>query len=487
MWSHSVFRDTGVPLLILAPSGRISSANPAAQELVGRRSLTGTDLGDLIASPDRTLLDAFLSTVATIPAAGSQSFGPVRVLWRGLSRQVQLTGSRAQDPHGFDALVVALQVVPEPGVAAFGQVDPLTGAGTRTRGLQELAHEVAPEATGTVLVVDLDGFAEINTTFGLAEGDRILAEVAGRLMRTAPPGATVARIDGDMFLVVSPRTPEESAEELGRVVLAALAQPMQIAGTRVVTASVGVCGMAGTAPDEVLIRAQRALAVAKEQGGHQVVTHGAAMRTFGRRHADLAAEVRIKALESDIELARAEARTDALTQLPNRRSYDEEVLRLQARQRRTQGSIAALFIDLDEFGTINAALGQHRGDMALRAVSAVLADACRTEDKIFRHGGEEFVVLLPDTDEQGGTVVAERLRAAVQDEAIPHWGRPDLPILTVSIGVAAGLATERSIHQLVMQANEQMRLAKRLGRNRVSPPAPHSPQPGRGSSAGDVA
>ena len=494
MWSHSVFRDTGVPLLILAPSGRISSANPAAQELVGRRCLTGTDLGDLVAGPDRTILDPFVGALATLPAGQGQSFGPIRVQWRGQSQQVQLTGSRASDPHGFDALVVAVQVLPEPLAAPVGELDPLTGVGTRTRGLRTLEAEVSADAPGTILVLDLDGFEEVNTTFGFSEGDRILAEIAERLVRATPPGSSVARLDGDMFLVVSPRTPLAAAEDLAGVLLAALARPLHIAGTRVVTVSIGAAGLAGDRPDEVLIRAQSALAIAKEQGGHQVVIDGPAPRTYGRRHSDRETAVQIRALQSEVERAtaeaeraRAEARTDALTQLANRRAYDEEVGQLQARMRRTGASAAALFIDLDWFGEINRALGQHRGDMALLAVAAVLTDTSRSEDLLFRHGGEEFVVLLPDADLDAGLVVAERLRAAVQGAAIPHWGRPDLPIVTVSIGVSAGTAAQRTVIQLVNDANEQMRLAKARGRNQVSPQLPRQPQPSTGSPAGDDA
>lgn len=495
MWSHSVFRDTGVPLLILAPSGRISSANPAAQELVGRRCLTGTDLGDLINSPDRTQLDAFLVALTTLPAGQSQSFGPARVRWRGRCHQVQLTGSRVRDPHGSDALLVAAQDVPEPAASPLGELDPLTGVGTRNRGLRTLDAEVSPEATGTILVVDLDGFEEINRAFGNAEGDRMLVEVAQRLARSTPPGASVARLDGDSFLIISPRTPQALAESLASVTLATLAHPMHIAGTRVVTASIGAGGLAGSSADEVLVRALEALAVAKAQGGQQVVIHGPALRTYGRRRSDLAAsDAQIHALETKLaevtaeaERAHAEARTDALTQVANRRSFDEEVPRLQARLRRTGASAAVLFIDLDEFGTINSSLGQHRGDMALLAVAAVLADTSRTEDLLFRHGGEEFVALLPDTDLAGGIVVAERLRAAIERAAIPHWGRADLPIVTVSIGVAAGTPEQWTVNQLVIAANDEMRLAKARGRNQVSPREPREPEPGLGTPAGDDA
>ena len=77
----------------------------------------------------------------------------------------------------------------------------------------------APGAPGCLLIVDLDGFGWINETLGTAEGDRILAEVAERLLHAVPPGATLARIDGDQFLVVSSSTPMAAAPELAGVAL----------------------------------------------------------------------------------------------------------------------------------------------------------------------------------------------------------------------------------------------------------------------------
>jgi diguanylate cyclase (GGDEF)-like protein len=500
MWSHSVFRDSGLAQLIVGPAGRISVANPAATTLMGTSSLTGANLADLIAGPDRGSLDAFLATLAELPAGSSQSLGPVQLVGPGRARSVQMIGARTRGEGGFDALVIAVHEVPAAVVDVASEllVDPLTGVGTRARGLEALRRATRPGAPGCVLIVDLDGFGWINESLGTLEGDRILAEVADRLLHAVPPGATVARIDGDQFLVVSSSTPMAAALELAGVVFAALAKPMHIAGTRVVTVSIGVAGLGGEDRDEILGRAQSALTAAKEQGGQQIVIDGPTLTTYGRRQGDVAVTIRelttdaqraraqaaraqaeaaqaqAEAAQAQDEAARAqrEARTCPMTGLPNYLAYLEQAEELEAQARRTGTPVAVVFLDLDQFGTINKTFSWDQGTRTLAAVARVLASECRGHDRVFRFGGEEFVVLLPGTDRQGAGIVAERLRAAVEAARIPHGGLPELPIVTLSVGVAAGRGPTLEIARVVKRADAQSQLAKATGRNRVQPPPP---------------
>jgi diguanylate cyclase (GGDEF)-like protein len=519
-----VFRDSGLAQLIVGPAGRISVANPAATSLMGTSSLAGANLPDLIAAPDRGSLDAFLATLAELPAGSSQSLGPVRLVGPGRARTVQMIGARTRGEGGFDALVIAVHEVPAAAAVAVASepaVDPLTGVGTRARGLEALRRATRPGAPGCVLMVDLDGFGWINESLGTLEGDRILAEVAERLLHAVPPGATVARIDGDQFLVVSSSTPLAAALELAGVVFAVLAKPMHIAGTRVVTVSIGVAGLGGEDRDEVLGRAQSALAAAKEQGGQQIVIDGPTLRTYGRRHGDVAVTIRelttdaqraraqaaqaqaeaaqaqdeaaraqAEAAQAQDEAARAqrEARTCPMTGLPNYLAYLEQAEELEVEARRTGTPVAVVFLDLDQFGTINKTFSWDQGTRTLEAVARVLESECRDQDRVFRFGGEEFVVLLPATDRQGAGIVAERLRAAVEAARIPHGGLPELPIVTLSVGVAAGRGPTLEIARVVKRADAQSQLAKATGRNRVQPPPPTS-RPGSETSpqGGDVA
>jgi diguanylate cyclase (GGDEF)-like protein len=498
-WWHSVFRDSSVPTLILDSTGRIRMANPAAQELVGRRSLTGMELGALIPAPERASLDAFLGSIATLPVGRGQTLGPISLEWGGRRRQVQVGGSRGGEDAGSTFLLVTLHALPfaeERADASTPSSDPLTGLGTRTHGMASLARQVSPASAGCLLVVDLDGFDDLNRSFGSAEGDRILVRVARRLVRAAPPGSEVSRIDGDMFLVVSPQTALADSEAFAAHLLAALARPMQIAGTRVVTASVGVSGLSAPSADEALNGALAALGVAKAQGGRQIVIDDGAVRTYGRRRDDLDAAQLIRELESDLERERAEARraqdearraqeearraqaqarTDVVTGLPNLLAFEEHALLLQDRARGDGTPVAAVFVDTDEFGSINKAFSWEHGSRTLASVADVLAAECRDADVVHRYGGEEFVVLLPDTSVEGGLVVAERLRAAVEAAAIPHHGNPEMRIVTVSIGVAAGSGPTLDIAALVRLADRESQQAKRAGRNRVSPKSGAAP------------
>jgi diguanylate cyclase (GGDEF)-like protein len=428
-----------------------------------------------------------------------------------------MVGSRTRGEGGFDALIVAVHELPPPAIDHGDQVtlvDPLTGVGTRARGLAALERAVDPAATGCVMLVDLDGFGWINEALGTTEGDRILVEVAQRLTRAVPPGATVARVDGDQFLVASPGTPMTASLDLAGVVLSALAAPMHIAGTRVVTVSIGVAGLAGRDVDEVLGRAGAALDMARDQGGQQIVLDGPTMQTFGRRHGDAAkaiqeaqaqvakaqadaAKAQADAVQAHAEAAQAkaeaavaqlEARTCPLTGLPNFLAYSEDVESLQAQAREAGTPVAAVFLDLDQFGTINKRFSWDQGNRTLVAVAGVLESECRGKDRIYRLGGEEFVVLLPGTDRPGASIAAERLRGAVEAAAIPHDGRPEQPIVTLSVGVAAGRGPELDIAAVVTRADVQSQLAKATGRNRVQPPpADTSPVQGAAPSGGDVA
>ena len=96
-----------------------------------------------------------------------------------------------------------------------------------------------------------------------------------------------------------------------------------------------------------------------------------------------------------------------------------------------------LFVDLDYFSEYNKRHGDSAGDKALIAVGEVMRSQCRTEDVVYRKGGEEFVLLLPDTTLDEAAAIAERLRAAIADASLPHLARgDDLDMLTVVVGVA---------------------------------------------------
>jgi diguanylate cyclase (GGDEF)-like protein len=171
----------------------------------------------------------------------------------------------------------------------------------------------------------------------------------------------------------------------------------------------------------------------------------------------------VMAHERLLNRVEALAATDELTQLPNRRSFLELGGRL-ARRIKASGTPACLFgLDLDHFRRINERFGHDGGDRALAAFARVLRNQVRPTDLIGRCGGEEFSVLLADTDLVQAREIAERVRAGVAALSIDMNGQP--MAFTVSVGIAA-LAGE-DLHDAMKRADEALYRAKHEGRNRV--------------------
>lgn len=162
------------------------------------------------------------------------------------------------------------------------------------------------------------------------------------------------------------------------------------------------------------------------------------------------------------------AREDALTGLANRRCLDECMEREWARSRRESEPLAALMCDVDHFKAYNDRYGHPAGDVCLARVGAVLRAVLRREgDLAARYGGEEFTVLLPNTDLDGAARVAERIQEDLARAAIPHLDSPVKPVLTLSIGVAAMIATGTAGGILLAEADRLLYLAKQQGRDRI--------------------
>jgi len=165
------------------------------------------------------------------------------------------------------------------------------------------------------------------------------------------------------------------------------------------------------------------------------------------------------------EQVRAEALSDPLTGLANRRALDAAVVRAIGRARRDAALCAVLFIDIDRFKDINDSLGHAVGDAVLQRVGRGLRDRLRRGDLLARYGGEEFVALLPDTDLEAALRVAEVLRRRVATLDFSSL-TGDLPV-RVSVGVAQLSEELMGAGSLVSAADAAMYEAKRQGRNRV--------------------
>jgi diguanylate cyclase (GGDEF)-like protein len=162
------------------------------------------------------------------------------------------------------------------------------------------------------------------------------------------------------------------------------------------------------------------------------------------------------------------ARTDALTGLSNRGTFDETLQTEWQQANRSGRPLSLLFVDIDQFKAYNDYYGHQAGDEVLRAVAQCVALCVRRPaDQVARYGGEEFVVTLPDTDATGATNVAETIRQAVFDLNIEH-AQSRYGCVTVSIGVVTSQG--RAVHDgaiLVKMADSALYEAKSTGRNRV--------------------
>ena len=158
---------------------------------------------------------------------------------------------------------------------------------------------------------------------------------------------------------------------------------------------------------------------------------------------------------------RLQARTDDLTGLANRRALDEEIDHALAGARRTGRPFAIVMVDVDRFKFINDTHGHAVGDSTLAAFSTRLASVMREPDRAYRYGGEEFCLLLSDTDAHGARTFAERAREEI---SLPFEGA--MRALTASFGVTAW-QPEDTVDTLFHRADRALYAAKSGGRNRV--------------------
>jgi diguanylate cyclase (GGDEF)-like protein len=169
----------------------------------------------------------------------------------------------------------------------------------------------------------------------------------------------------------------------------------------------------------------------------------------------------------DFRRVASQAAIDSLTGLANRRTLDEELVLEWRRAQRVNDSLAFVLLDLDDFKTVNDGHGHPAGDAVLRAVGEALGEGVRQVDLAGRYGGEEFALILPETDLPGALRLAERLRSKLEGTAVELPSGKKLTA-TASFGVAVsnGFSTPE---QLVAAADEELYAAKAAGKNCVFP------------------
>ncbi|NBF05998.1 diguanylate cyclase [Pseudomonas sp. Fl5BN2] len=161
------------------------------------------------------------------------------------------------------------------------------------------------------------------------------------------------------------------------------------------------------------------------------------------------------------------SRTDHLTQLYNRGHWEQ---RLQFEYSRHGNTIALLMLDIDHFKSINDRYGHQAGDAVIKRLSVLIHEHVRDSDVAGRYGGEEFAILLPQTDLVGARTLAERLRQSVETQEVTH--NDQAIAFTISLGIACLDHPSQDYRCLIEWADQALYASKHAGRNRVSTYAP---------------
>ena len=188
------------------------------------------------------------------------------------------------------------------------------------------------------------------------------------------------------------------------------------------------------------------------------IAHYAFVRPKDRQIQSMMAELEEARLKAE-ELARFDSLTGVLSRRAILEALDEET----ERARRHGDGLACLMLDLDRFKTINDKYGHQFGDKALRRIARVIAELCRAYDHLGRYGGEEFLLILPETRISGAVAFAERVREAVAATVL----NGDDERITLSIGVAEWLSDDGSPDTLIAEADQALFEAKAAGRDQV--------------------
>lgn len=161
------------------------------------------------------------------------------------------------------------------------------------------------------------------------------------------------------------------------------------------------------------------------------------------------------------------AATDQLTGAFNRRVLLQRIGEEVSRASRYDGQLSLMFIDIDRFKSCNDEYGHQVGDAVLQGFTELLGKELRSCDTVYRYGGEEFAVLLPETQAAAALAVAERVRSAVAASALARFDGDDGPRITVSIGVTDLMSGDDSPERLLKRADSAMYQAKARGGNAV--------------------
>ncbi|MEE9493987.1 MAG: GGDEF domain-containing protein [Gammaproteobacteria bacterium] len=175
----------------------------------------------------------------------------------------------------------------------------------------------------------------------------------------------------------------------------------------------------------------------------------------------------INTLRKELNVAREESLVDTLTEIANRKAFDQEMDELISKSASTDSSFCLILGDIDHFKHFNDTHGHLVGDKVLRFVATTLKRCVKGSDTAARYGGEEFAVLLPQTDINGAHIVAEQIRTAISAGILKNKaGDKNYGTITISMGIAE-YSNNDDPSSIIKRADTALYLAKERGRNRV--------------------
>jgi diguanylate cyclase (GGDEF)-like protein len=461
-WSQFVaLRDTGVLSAQSAVAGGVSGSDRLARQIVGifdplaaitqsEAAVEAVQAGQAHARAIRTYNTSRLAILAIALAAFGLGIGAMLVLTRNVVPRIRRysrfasavatgdlsgrLGSRGSDElailgRALDDMVERRAVGAKHQAVQSEFVDTL-----QVTSREELAHDLLKRQVERSIAASSVVVLNRNNSDNRLEATTVLRE--GSALKTtltdAKPGSCLA--------VLFARTHNEDPEH----------EPLT---------HCEVCGTTGgrTTCEPLLVGGEVIGSVLVEHSEPLAEDETSALRESVAQAAPVLANLR------NLALAEFRASTDALTGLPNKRAVQDTTKRMAAQASRNVAPLAAIVLDLDHFKQINDSFGHERGDDVLAAVGAVLSVTIRASDFVGRNGGEEFIVLLPDTDADRAVLVAEKIRAAIGEINVSGVQRA----ITASLGIAAIPEHAADGDQLVRSADRALYTAKTNGRNRT--------------------
>lgn len=180
----------------------------------------------------------------------------------------------------------------------------------------------------------------------------------------------------------------------------------------------------------------------------------------------------VKDLRKGLDDARADVKTDTLTQIANRRGFDEAMTKVINESEATGGQFCLVMADVDNFKLLNDEHGHFVGDQVLRVIAKSLKNLVKGHDVVARYGGEEFAIIFRNTTIQNAVKITNKIREDISSKRIQRKDtQKSLGQITVSFGVADYVTTE-SVESLLQRADRALYMSKRNGRNRVTEAQP---------------